>query len=161
MIQMIRMWNKYPTFYDNFLWEIIYSILDKVQGELCYFLNVLVPEAKKENIADSLCLLFHYSGLLLLHILIHLWRINSRHYVLAYTLFPQHYNSLIQMSRLWKKHSTLYVIFPLGNHWFNIKEVTKDIADNYVSIFVLLKLFDSWNKEGKYSRNSMLDFPLL
>ena len=58
--------------------------------------------------------------------------------MLPHPVFPQHYNSLIQISRRWKKYPRLYVIFMQGNQKLDIKEVTKDIADNYVSSFVIL-----------------------
>ena len=39
-----------------------------------------------------------------------------------------------------EEKSTIYVRFSLINHWFNIKEVTMDIKDNYVSNFVLFQM---------------------
>ena len=52
-------------------------------------------------------------------------------------------------------------MFPLENHWFNIKWVTRDTAENHVSWFEPLQTVWSQNKEGTYSRHSILYFPLL
>ena len=55
-------------------------------------------------------------------------------YVISF-FFPQHFNSLIQMSKSQNKFPTFYVIFPLEKQCFKIKEVTRDISDIYVSTF--------------------------
>ena len=47
--------------------------------------------------------------------------VNSQNYMLNHPVFPQHYNSLIQISKRWKKYPILYVIFPMVNHGFNVK----------------------------------------
>ena len=44
-------------------------------------------ETKKENIADIMCDLFHYSGLIIMPIVIHKLSINCRHYMLADPVF--------------------------------------------------------------------------
>ena len=51
--------------------------------------------------------------------------------MLSSTIFPQNQNSTILTSRRWNKYTILYVGFSPGNHWFNIKELTRDIADNF------------------------------
>ena len=80
---------------------------------------------------------FHYYVLVLLQIGIHNWRTTRRNYMLAYPVSSKHYNSLIQISKRWKKYPTLYVSLKLGNHQFKIKEGTRDISDNYGHFFVL------------------------
>ena len=55
------------------------------------------------------------------------------------TVFTQDYISLIHMIRRWNKYPTLYFRFPLVNHGLNIKQVTRDNAENYVSTFVILQ----------------------
>ena len=107
---------------------------------LCYFSNILVPETTKENIADIPCCVFHYYGLLFPQILIYWWRINIRQYMLSHPVFTQHYNSLIQRSRRWKQYQTFHFRFPLVDIWLNIKEVTRGIADNYVSTYVIFQM---------------------
>ena len=52
------------------------------------------------------------------------------------------------MSIRWKKYHTLYVTFTLGNFKFKIKEVTRNIAEDYVSTFVIFKGF-FLKKEGE------------
>ena len=88
-------------------------------------------------------------------------RINIQHSMLAHPVPPQYYNTLIERNRRWNKYQTLYVSFPLENHWLNIKEVKRDIEDKYVGTYLFFKWFHPWIKELKYSRKSMLDFPLL
>ena len=83
----------------------------------------------------------HYYGLLLPHNLINQWRINIQNYMLYHPVFPQHYNELIWMSRMWNKYQTLYVRFPLVNHWILLEIFTRDIAENYVSTFVIFQMF--------------------
>ena len=63
-----------------------------------------------------------------------------RFYVSA-SCFSYHFNSLIQMSKRWKKKPTLNVSFPLVRHYFSIKEFTRDIVDIYVSTFVIYQMF--------------------
>ena len=46
------------------------------------------------------------------------------------------------------------IIYPI------YKEATSNIADNYVSIFVILNVFGSRNKEDKYGKHSILEFLL-
>ena len=48
---------------------------------------------------------------------------------------------MIQMRNRCKKYPTWYVRFPMGKHQSTIKEVTKDIADYYVSTFIFLQMF--------------------
>ena len=45
------------------------------------------------------------------------------------------------MSIRWKKYPKLYVRFPLRKHSYKINEVTRGIADNNVSNFVIYKMF--------------------
>ena len=52
--------------------------------------------------------------------------------MLAHPIF-QSYNSLIHTSLRWKKNPTYYASFPLQINQFKIKEVTTDVAENYVS----------------------------
>ena len=47
----------------------------------------MVLEKHTEDIAGLICQLFQYSGYLLPQIVIHQWRINSRHYMLARPVF--------------------------------------------------------------------------
>ena len=61
----------------------------------------------------------------------------------------QHNISMILKSRRWNKKTLLYVIFVLVNHQFSIKEVTRNIADNYVSTFVILQMFWVLKQRGK------------
>ena len=64
-------------------------------SNLCYFSNSSGFKSKRENLADVLCYLFHYSGLLLLQIIIHQWRINIIHSMLSHPVIPQHNNLYI------------------------------------------------------------------
>ena len=130
-------------------------------GNFVLLKMVWFPKQRSKVHQKLYVIYFHYYGLLLLQILIHQWGINIQHSMLYHPVFPQYCNSLIRMSRIRKKYPTFYVILPLGNHWFNVKEVTRDIADNDVITFFIFKCFGSWNKEGKYSTNYMLAFTLL
>ena len=65
------------------------------------------------------------------------------------------------MSRGCNKYPTLYVRFPLVNYWFNIKEVARNIAEKYVSTFVLFQMFWFQKQRRKYIRHYMLYFSLL
>ena len=71
--------------------EISYKVYCR---QLCqhirYFSNGLVPETKKENISDILYYILNYSGLSLLHILIHKRLTNIRHFRLAHPVSPKH-----------------------------------------------------------------------
>ena len=156
LIQMSIGWKIYTTLYINFPLVNHRLKTKKDKGDIennnvsTFFTNVLVLETKKEKIADIICYLFRYSGLLLLNIIIYEWRVNSRHSMLAHPVCSQHYNSLIQISSRWKKYQTIYDIFPLGNHWLKIEKFTRDIADNYVSTSVILQFFWLMKKRSKY-----------
>ena len=79
--------------------------------------------------------------------------------MLDHPFFPKNYNSLIIRSSILNKQKELYVSFSLVNRWFKIKEVTRDIEENYVSTFFILQMF--WSLKVKYIIHSMLYFPIL
>ena len=106
-------------------------------SSLLYF-KYLVPWIPKVRYSRHYMLAFYYSGLLILHIVIYQWRINSLHSMLD-PLFSQRFDFLIKISKRWNEYPTWYVNFPLEIHQFKIKEFTKHIANNYVctSVFFL------------------------
>ena len=53
----------------------------------------------------------------------------------------------------------MLAFFSSSRYGFKVEEVTRDIVDDYVSTFVILRFFCFWNIEIKYSRHFMLDFP--
>ena len=57
-------------------------------------------------------------------------------------VLSQHFNSLKQTSKRWKKHTVLYV-----RYWLKFGEFTRDIVKNYVSTFVIYLKF--WFQENK------------
>ena len=57
--------------------------------------------------------------------------------------------------------SKIYVSFPLGNHQFKIKEVTRDIADNLVIIFDIFQRLWLLKQGSRIYKTIMLDFPPL
>ena len=77
LIQMSIGWKIYTTLYINFPLVNHRLKTKKDKGDIennnvsTFFTNILVLETKKEKIADILCYLFRYSGLLLLNIIIY------------------------------------------------------------------------------------------
>ena len=68
----------------------------------------------------------------------------------TYPAFSHHQQSLTKMSRRWNEYQKLYVIFPLGIYLLQVKENTRDIADNYIITFVLYKYFWlAWKQRRK------------
>ena len=74
--------------------------------------------------------------------------------------FSQHMNSLIQKSKRREKWTKSYVSFPLGKHQFTVKEVTRAIDNNYVSIIAIFKIYWFPINKKKCSRYFMLAFSL-
>ena len=64
----------------------------------------------------------------------------------------------MQMSKRWKKYSTLYVMFPLGKHPYIIK-----IKVYYwnLNFKIFIKGFGSWCKAWNYSWHNTLNFLLI
>ena len=81
--------------------------------------------------------------------------------MLAHPVFQQHYNSLIQMSKTWRKSQ-----YTMSNiHLEIIDYILKKFHGTYQTIMfapsIIFKCFSSWKIEVRYFRHSMLDFKLL
>ena len=130
-------WHKSGRYRSNFwhhmlafYWDNIDSKSKELQGILqtitlasLLFIKCFGSINRGGNISDILCYSLHFSGLLLLLNIIHQWRINSQHYMLANPVFSQHYNSLIQISKRCNKQPLFYVSFPLKKSNSKIKKL--------------------------------------
>ena len=73
-------------------------------------------------------------------------------------LFSKHYNEHIQISKSFKSKRTLNIIFPLGQHCFAIKEVTRDIANIYVRTVIIFKQICFWMHRWKIYQKLCVSF---
>ena len=65
------------------------------------------------------------------------------------------------MIRGWGIYPTLHVSFPMGSNKFKDEQITGDIADTYVSTFVILLMCWFLKQRREIKQKIMLTFPLL
>ena len=85
---------------------------------------------------------------------------NSQDFMLAHPVSHEQYNPLILVRKKWNKYPIYYVIIPLVNYGFNIKELRRGISENCFITFGIFFCFSSWNQGLKRSRRSMLAYTL-
>ena len=120
LIRMIRKWNKYSTFYFTFpLQNHWFNIKEGTRYIAYNYFSTFV-------IFKSVTYIGSYSSI-------------KDKYPILY-VSSSYLSTTLKFSDLndyeVEKYPTFYVIFPLGNHWFNIKSFTRDISYKYFSIFV-------------------------
>ena len=81
--------------------------------------------------------------------------------MLSHPVFPNHYNSLIQMTRRQKKDQTCYARFTLKNNSFITKDIIKDVVEDYVRDCVIFQMvWFSKNREKIYQKSYVTFKPL-